>query len=55
MNKKENNKETEAVIDKADTNESLVINCWNFGLKRGNYSCVSATTKDNPTFVASTK
>lgn len=54
MDKKSNAKKNVIVVE-TETKENMFVSCWNFGRKKGEYTCSSTTQKRIPTFVISSK
>ena len=54
MNKKNNTKKDVIVVE-TETKENLFVSCWNFGRKKGEYTCSSTAQKGIPTFTLSSK
>ena len=54
MDKKSNAKKDVIVVE-TETKKNMFVSCWNFGRKKGEYTCSSTTQKRIPTFVISSK
>lgn len=55
MNNSKNNIKKDAVVIENETNKNIFVSSWNFGRKKGEYTCSSITQKETPTFVISAK